>query len=84
MILKQLSIFYGIFLGNSMFVLISNNSMMSLVKKPAMSTSSDLSLTVFLSYANMHFKMWDQGFALLFCRIKDYSLITWIKMKLSN
>ena len=33
MILKQLSIFYGIFLGNSMFVLISNNSMMSLVKK---------------------------------------------------
>ena len=38
-----------------------------------MSTSSDLSLTVFLSYANMHFKMWDQGFALLFCRIKDFT-----------
>ena len=44
-----------------MFVLISNNSMMSLVKKPAMSTSSDLSLTLSLSYANMHFKMWDEG-----------------------
>ena len=68
-----------------MFVLISNNSMMSLVKKTGhVDFFRPLINPFFILYANMHFKMWDQGFALLFCRIKDYSLITWIKMKLRN